>query len=318
MEAGILRKWRVARNVVFAFAYCAAFFAAHAQTASAPLGSLRYEGGRPLLSALEELQARKGWVFNYEEPVWKYAGDMIPDPSLVARGPARATTNLATVTRSLRYTVLDVGAMRNQIEAAGSGTRAREAVVRGIIAAYSGSRPVAQYELRVIGDAWVIVPKLTSDVSGRQVAVNTLLDVSITVPEQERSPFDTLVAIAQEITRASGIRVEAATGLLGDGFHRLFSGVSRHSLPEGRAGLIKWGASFQPARVALQDFMSKSKTTFPWRLLCQPALADADAFCVLGLNPVIKESQSVEGKVERQVVSFDRGAPINAPPPPAR
>ncbi|WP_321475228.1 hypothetical protein [uncultured Paludibaculum sp.] len=285
---------------------------------SAPLGSLRYEGGRPLLTALEELQARKGWVFNYEEPVWKYAGDMIPDPSLVARRPASSTANLATVSRSLRYTVLDLGAMRNQIEAAGSGTRAREAVVRGMIAAYSGSRPVAQYELRVIGDAWVMVPKLASDASGRQVAVTTLLDVSITVPEQERSPLDTLNAIAEELTRASGIRVDAATGLLMiDGFDYLFSGVSHYSLPMGgKPARIKWGASFQPARVALQDFTSKSKTTFPWRLLCQPALAAADAFCVLGLSPVIKESEGVEGKVERQVVSFDRGAPINAPPPP--
>jgi hypothetical protein len=50
--------------------------------------------------------------------------------------------------------------------------------------------------------------------------------------------------------------------------------------------------------------------------LCQPALAAADAFCVLGLSPIIRESEGAEGKMERQIISFDRGAPFNTLPPP--
>jgi hypothetical protein len=63
------------------------------------------------------------------------------------------------------------------------------------------------------GNAFHVVPTETRNRDGNWLPQNSILDVSITLPLQDRTAFETIKAICQAVSAASHVHVEVGTGI---------------------------------------------------------------------------------------------------------
>ena len=122
-----------------------------------------------------------------------------------------------------------------------------------------------------------------------------------------RTVIDHPQAIADQLSKSSGIEVRGNTSILGMGLERVFRGIEPDRL--------EWGTSEQSAREALIDLLDHSASSLSWRFVCQASTDPQDRFCVLSITPIQLTIATRDGSSEPRMLQFERCAKCPAPPP---
>ena len=259
-------------------------------------GQEKIEAPRPLSVVADRLQEAWARPVTYEDPVWLWKGDLTTD-KLGGKWPSYPKPRPAEVPKSALANL-------NRSKDAAFATQIVEATNR------LSDGPTFQVRTSTFGIH--IVPLASANDSGRVAPVVPLLDRSIAILEEYRTPYEHLKALCKAITVSTGMRVVTDTGAIGPRFDQLFYGEENP--------WSAWGIPLKPARDALIDLLSNSATTFSWRFNCQPASSPEDRFCVLGLVPLMVTRTDAAGDRVQTMIVFDRceRCPKRLPPPPRR
>jgi hypothetical protein len=246
---------------------------------------------RPLADESERFQESRGKIVTYEEPILTWSGDLVeadvssnrgylsPKPHAFFRPPD--ATSEPNLTLALNKT----------------------------LEAYHHEASGPRFQILTSKWGYHIVPLQVRDASGAWAPATSLLDSRITIAQEERTAQGHLDAFAVAVSVSAGKRLEAsAVPAKAHGFDEAF---------RARPERFPWGAEPMVARDALIDLLSRSATSFSWRLRCQ-ASSQADArFCVLNLGPVEVAVTNANGEPSRGVLWFDRCGdcpPLPGPP----
>jgi len=159
---------------------------------------------------------------------------------------------------------------------------------------------------QILKSAWGyhLVPRQAHDANGVLVPTTSLLDASVTVAIQERTPEEHILALADAIKHATGVAMDVSAI---PGTRRGFDMVFRAT-----PARFEWGVLGVVGRNALIGLLQRSATTFSWRLNCQSSAQQVDRLCVLNLERLVVAATDQDGRQEKRVVDFDRCG--NCPP----
>ena len=170
--------------------------------------------------------------------------------------------------------------------------------------------------------AFHILPDSIRDENGQRTGARSLLDVSISVPEEPRTPSGHLIALCDAVGATSGVRMKffgpnvdaqyAPNGLIPPRPQLL----SLADEATQRLYAFPWGASAEPAREALISFLEGSATTLSWKLLCGPSDDPRKRSCVLNMAAMEITVAGPDRQPEKQPLEFDRCSrcpPLRAP-----
>jgi len=162
-------------------------------------------------------------------------------------------------------------------------------IVRQALDAYHRQNP-ARNRFRVTESqmGFHILPSVSHDENGREIAVRSLLDTPVSVSVESRTATEHVHAILQSVSIATGIPIrdpwnfDARYAANGNILRSRF--VSEADRPY---RLFRWGASEVLAREALEDLLNGSATTMTWELACfLDATAQNRPACSLGVAPL--------------------------------
>ncbi len=143
-----------------------------------------------------------------------------------------------------------------------------------------------------------IIPTQKRDEGGNWVSVTSPLDAEVTVPVQERTATEHLVAILGQVTSITRISVAFVP-----------TNVSRYGLPDpfewgfaADPSRFSWGASGAVARDAILDLLEPSATTYSWHLNCDPHGLD----CAFNIGALIVAEVGANGRAADKTVWYDR------------
>jgi len=229
------------------------------------------------------LEETRGKIVTYEEPLLTWMGDLeeIPGKS-GTKGylyPKESGTSLPSAVSSASDLHSALNDTLDACHKQSSGTR-----------------------FQVLQSSWGyhITPAMVHDSNGALVAATSLLDAPIYVPAGERTAKDHLLALGAAVTAATGMRMDvSALPSQSAGFDNLF---------RANPARFSWAAEREIARDALIDLLSKSATSFSWRLNCQASTQPDARFCVLNVNPVSVAITNANGQPEKRALWFDRCA----------
>jgi hypothetical protein len=229
---------------------------------------------RPLLNEAVRLQRQFGKAITYEDAVWRWSGDVETNQ----RG--------GTLPKSLSYVrPADVGEDPGLILASS-------------LAAYHQQTDGPRFAVITSKYGLHIVPTQKRDEGGNWGSVTSPLDAEITVPVQERTATEHLVAILGQVTSITRISV---------GF--VPTNVSRYGLPDpfewgfaADPSRFSWGASGTVARDAILDLLERSATTYSWHLNCDPGGPD----CAFNIGALIVAEVGANGRAADKTVWYDR------------
>jgi len=188
---------------------------------------------RPLEQVLDALQRRYGWVVNYEDPQYVATADYVENAGAEhSRIPAGRSFSIEFP----------------------SGA-AEEKILRLVVDAYNKSTNPGHFEVRQLADAsFDIVGTEAQDEKGKMFAQQIPLDVSVTLPSEERPINETVDQICQEVTKQ---------------LHYDFNlGISPRSF------LLRTTAKIGGTNKSAREFLTQSLTAthqrLYWRLLFDP------------------------------------------------
>lgn len=244
---------------------------------------------RPMDQAAQLLERLYGKVITYEEPVLVWTGDVVPNRT-------DGDPNRKWGLEPRPYTL----ALPPE-----TGTDSDVASIIQKIVVANNAQPVGP-RFRLLTSKWGyhIVPAQSHDGNGSLVAAQSVLDPSVYIPNEMRTPSRHLEELLAAIKSASGIPLER--GMLGSP-----QALDYEFL--GRQGSFEWGASGISGRDALIDLFERSATTYLWFLKCQSSTLPQDRFCVLNMRKLEVFVTDPQGKSTTRVLRFDRCA--DCPPP---
>lgn len=188
---------------------------------------------RPLEQVLDALQRKYGWVVNYEDPQYVATADYVEyagvEPSRIPAGR----------TFSVEF----------------PATASEEKVLRLVVDAYNKSSNPGHFEMRQLADgSFDVVGTEAHDDKGKMSAQAIPLDLSVTLPNEERPINETVDRICGEVTKQ---------------LHYDFNlGISPRSFLVRTTAKI--GGTSKSAREFLTQSLSATHQRLYWRLLFDP------------------------------------------------
>ena len=188
---------------------------------------------RPLEQVLDALQRKYGWIVNYEDPQYVATADYVEhagaEPSRIPAGRTFSVEFPATTTE--------------------------EKVLRLVVDAYNKSSNPGHFEMRQLADGgFDVVGTEGHDDKGKMSAQPIPLDLSVTLPNEERSINETVDRICDEVTKQ---------------LHYDFNlGISPRSFLVRTTAKI--GGTSKSAREFLTQSLSATHQRLYWRLLFDP------------------------------------------------
>lgn len=165
-----------------------------------------------------------------------------------------------------------------------------------------------------------IVPTDAHDETGVLRPVNSLLDTTVEVLDQQRTFTEHVTALLDAVSKATGVPFRPFTDLglnakyAANGYFLPYPLIQRAK--ERPYLVFEWGASEMGARDALIDLLARSATTMTWELACGPedcnlhmdAMATGGRSLYLDRCTTCKPTPSQAGKTMQQVLAdYDRG-----------
>jgi hypothetical protein len=152
-----------------------------------------------------------------------------------------------------------------------------------------------------------VVPILVHDQNGALVPAKNLLDAYVTVPQEERKVRAHFEALCAAISRATGIKVQAAEDPFGKGtWENVF----------GPKDGFTWAVNSMTGREAVIDLLDKSATSLSWILSCHTGSDSLrDQTCTFDVRQVPISVTDSTGISKDTVLMFDRcvECPANMP-----
>jgi hypothetical protein len=257
---------------------------------------------RPLRDAAELLQSHYGQIVTYEESIILYRPDLAvygKNKNVKwALGPRRRLFSLAPVAGIWNASALD-GPLLSKV-----------------VNAYNQQNDGLHFRTEISKLGLHIIPSRSRDENGADVTVSPLLDAQITVPVERRTIHDSLNVLAEAVSLATGIRLEANDPSIRPyALDHMFAGVGDP--------FLTWGVETPTkARTALIDLLERSASSLSWRLLCQASAKPEDRSCALNITPVQLDVTDRYGKWVKKALVYDRCVvcpkmlPYSLEPPP--
>lgn len=189
---------------------------------------------RPLEQVLDALQRKYGWVVNYEDPQYVATEDYVE----------KADAEHSKVPGGRNFSVeFPTGS-------------AEEKVLRLIVDAYNKTGNPGHFEVRQLADGSLdVVGTEAHDEKGKMLAQQIPLDLSVTLPAEERPVNETVDRICEEVTKQ---------------LHFDFNlGISPRSFLLRTTAKI--GGANKPAREFLTQSLTATHQRLYWRLLFDPS-----------------------------------------------
>lgn len=222
---------------------------------------------RPLLAAVQALEARFGWIVTYEDPRSASREDVEDVTLSTRRTPIDKTTPRTLVPRGGPFT------FRYVMSVHPSSMRDEQVVLETLLEQYRMTGYPGEFALTWTGNVAHVVPIGSKNAAGQRVRARSLLDLNISIPSGERRAMDMLEAITEAVTQPGG--PEVTVGI-----------VPINLLMQVR---VQDGARNESARGVLLRLLKATKRNLSWELLCD---SEPRRLCVLSLYPVEKESDS--------------------------
>jgi len=236
---------------------------------------------RPLAAAANALEEARGKIVTYEEPVLTWMGDLEEIPG---KSGSRGYLYPKEHGISLPSGVSSESDLRSALNET--------------LDAYHTQTSGTRFQVLQSNWGYHLTPLMVHDSNGAFVAATSLLDTPIYVPAEERTAKDHLIALGAAVTAATGMTMYvSALPFQSAGFDKLF---------RANPGRFSWAAEHKIARDALVDLLSKSATSFSWRMNCQASTQANARFCVLNVNPVSVAITNVNGQPDKRALWFDR------------
>lgn len=149
---------------------------------------VRVDDHRPLAAALAEIERVQGWVVTYEDPIYRYSGD-ITDVSASVERRGDAAEKPLMVPRK--------GAFLAQYD-----TTSAEQAVRKIVDAYNDSGNPGRFAVEVAGPERLhVIPVGAAGAGGKFANQTPLLNMHITPPAKAGTALEQIEAIVAQLTR---------------------------------------------------------------------------------------------------------------------
>lgn len=220
---------------------------------------------RPLAQAAQVLQSKLGVAISYEDIAWAYEREFAraadtPWGKDIARVNPRFRA-VIPVGGSLEIGIPIDRVSKKPIAPVGN-------ILQDLIDGHKARGNPGEFRLVTLGTDFSIVPSAARDRTGTMISERSPLDLPISFPEAERSGLETLKAICEAITIASGQNVRLGTIPL-----NLFTNT-----------MVQLGANSQKARDVVVKAFRDLRWTDPgnlgqisklsWRLLYGPEERD--------------------------------------------
>ena len=163
--------------------------------------SIEVLDGRPLAKAILILEQRHGWIVTYEDARYEHESDLQDVTAEVRRNYAPDKPKIIAPRGGLVSFSYDLP---------GRGTSSDVlAVLQTMLSVHENSGNGGIFRVEQDADVFHIVPVAVKDRTGQIVERRSILEVPITLPEAERTVFETLKAVLEVVKRASGSEVNA-------------------------------------------------------------------------------------------------------------
>jgi hypothetical protein len=169
---------------------------------------LSVESGRPVAEAIKSLEDRYGWVITYEDPLYVNDAEIIDVTDSVSREPEKTRNG-----QGVRVLVPKGGTVAIEYDEP-SDTKQPDnpsAIVQQLLDAHAAKGFAGRFRLELAGRAIHVIPTAYTNKLGQLVPQEPVLDAAITLPVAKRSGLQTLQAICDSVSQASGTSVVVAT-----------------------------------------------------------------------------------------------------------
>jgi hypothetical protein len=244
-------------------------------------GKLTANDPRPLMQAIEAISQEYGWTVDYEDPPYRSQFDLVDDTDPTWRANHPNAKGVVRVSGGLFHSSFPEPSAENS----------EEQVLQKLVADYNASGNPGKFAVRKEADGrYAVIGISRKDETGKEEAVNALLDTPITIPVQQRDARDTLHLIVDTLSETTGVDVKLGT-----------IGLSSNPLQE--ATLTIGGTNVSARALLLQALGDVSKTSphfqgiFVWNFLFD---ADDNAYWVR----LRSATKTVIDPTGRQVIQF--------------
>ncbi len=203
--------------------------------------TISVNSGRPLASAIEEIEKRFGRVITYEDPFYLYAAD-IEDVTLAVRRDGR-TEPRVLVPRGGEFSFRYPAAAPDPSVA-----------LERLIEEYNLSGHPGAFRLITTRDAYHAVPSEVRNPAGVFEPHASLLDVNISVPAGDRTVLEMVKAITEAVSSPGIARVVVGT-------------VPINAMSQTH---VQRGATAESARTVLSRTLGAIQAPLSWKLFCDP------------------------------------------------
>jgi hypothetical protein len=214
---------------------------------------LSVEDPRPVAEAIKSLEDRYGWVITYEDPLYVNDAEVIDVTDSVSREPEK------TRSQGFRVLIPKGGILAIEYDEPSDTKRPDNPskVVQQLLDAHAAKGYPGRFRLELTERAIHVIPAAYTNQVGQLVPQKPVLDAAITLPVAERSGLQTLQAICDSVSQATGTRMVMATVPI-----NLFNQYHDQQ-----------GVVSQKARDVLQHLLESvggEKTKLSWRCLFDP------------------------------------------------
>lgn len=217
--------------------------------------SIKVRDARPLAEAAVELERQLGVLVTYEDPPYEYAGDIEDVTAAVRKDGDLSKRVFAPRSGPLVF---------SYPIPAGAGTDVREAAVRALADTYNSANDGARFQVVALQQYLHIVPTMSRNAAGVLEGRRSLLDVSVSMPAQEKTLMEAVTDLLQRLSESNGVQV----------------GVGSVPINLMLQTKTSTQADNENARAVLQRFLSASDRQLSWHLNRGPG---PSGLCVLNI-----------------------------------
>jgi hypothetical protein len=203
--------------------------------------TLSVDDPRPLAAALQDLEARYGWVVTYDDPIYQHA-DELQDVTASVRRQDDATRPRVIVPRGGPFTFT------------WPPSSAPPAILENLLQAYNASGHPGVFRLANTGATFHVIPVRSRGADGVDKELPAVLDAPIFVPHGGRTAHELLLAIVERVSRATGVSV----------------GLGSYPVNWSLQTQVEGAVGYEPARTALVRLLDSPRLKFSWRMFYAP------------------------------------------------
>src|ERR1700682_1442721 len=174
----------------------------------AKLSTIEVSTGRPLASAVLEIEKIAGIAINYEDVRYEHSADLQDVTDAVMRPEQRALAPAGArviVPRGGRLSVpVAVDATTGKLLDVPAITTALNAV----LAANNSGGFAGKFTLENYGGVFFVHPAQVRDAGGATVAATPVLTTPVSFPQQQRNGAQTIDLILSQVSKVTGFRIE--------------------------------------------------------------------------------------------------------------